>query len=77
MMINISTIDEIIKRNNIIKLKIFALEYIIELKDNKYIIYADLYQNRKHEYNSLMELFENYMIYNEPIIQNIDRIKII
>ena len=62
MMKNISAIDEIIKRNNVIKLKIFALEYIIELKDKKYIIYADLYQNRKHEYNSLMELFENYRI---------------
>lgn len=76
-MINISTIDEIIKQNNSIKLKIFALEYMIEFKDNKYIIYAALYQNRKSEYNSLKELFENYMIYNEPIIQSMDRIKII
>lgn len=73
----LDSIKNTLNEKGIIKLKIFALEYTIEFKDSKYIIYADLYQNRKQSFNSINELFENYMIYNEPIIQSIDRIKII
>ncbi len=69
-------IENILSNNKMIRLKIYTLEYKIEFND-KYIIYPILYQNRKYSYNSLKELFENYTIYNEPIIQNIDRIKII
>ena len=58
----------IIYNSRKIKLKIYDLEYIIEFNNDKYIIYHVLYQNRKYSYNSLKELFENYMIYNEPII---------
>lgn len=66
-----------INENKFVKLEIYSLEYVIELKDGKYIIYAELYKNRKSEYKSLKELFNSYMIYNEPIIQSIDKIKII
>lgn len=69
-------IENILSNNKMIRLRIYTLEYKIELND-KYIIYPILYQNRKYSYNSLKELFENYMIYNEPIIQNIDKIRII
>lgn len=69
-------IENILSNNKMIRLRIYTLEYKIEFND-KYIIYHILYQNRKYSYNSLKELFENYTIYNEPIIQNIDRIKII
>lgn len=69
-------IENILSNNKMIRLRIYALEYKIEFND-KYIIYPILYQNRKYSYNSLKELFENYMIYNEPIIQNVDRIRIL
>lgn len=69
-------IENILSNNKMIRLRIYTLEYKIEFND-KYIIYHILYQNRKYSYNSLKELFENYMIYNEPIIQNIDKIRII
>lgn len=69
-------IENILSNNKMIRLRIYTLEYKIEFND-KYIINPILYQNRKYSYNSLKELFENYMIYNEPIIQNIDKIRII
>lgn len=60
-----------------VKLKIYALEYFIELDNNEYIIYPELYMNRKSKYKSLKELFEEYTIYNENLLSNISRIKII
>lgn len=70
-------IEKTLSKNKKIKLKIYVLEYIIESNDNKYTIYPVLYQNRKYTYNSLIELFKNYTIYNEPIIQNMEKVKII
>lgn len=67
----------IIYNSRKIKLKIYDLEYIIEFNNDKYIIYHVLYRNIKHTYNSLNELFGSYMIYNEPVITSIDRIRIL
>ena len=72
----LSQIEEILKNNCKVIIKIYSLEYIIELIDEKYIIYPVLYSNRKYTYNSLKELFNNYQIYNESIINDLDRISI-
>ena len=36
---NINVIKDSLKKNNIIEFKIYSLNYIIEYKENKYIIY--------------------------------------
>lgn len=66
-----------IEKNNAVKLKIYSLEYLIEKKDNYYMIYALLYANNISKYNSLEELFEYFTIYNENLYQTIDRIIIL
>ena len=67
--------DILIKK--IIKIKIYSLDYYIKLEDNSYIMYPENYEKSKHISSSLEELFSNFYIYNESIIDNIDRIKIV
>lgn len=69
-------LEEKLDENKKVKLKIYALEYFIEIIDKKYIIYPELYTNRKAEYKTLKELFEEYTIYNENLLDNVDRITI-
>lgn len=40
-------------------------------------MYPENYEKSKHISSSLEELFSNFYIYNESIIDNIDRIKIV
>lgn len=70
-------IENKLVENNKVKLKIYALEYIIELENSEYIIYPELYLNRKLKYKFLKELFQNYTIYNENLLDNINGITII
>ena len=63
--------------NNRIKFKLYSLEYLIERVDNYVQVYAIDYPTRKSKYNSLEELFNNFTVYNEPLIILIDNIKTI
>lgn len=63
--------------NNKLKFKLYSLEYMIEQKDNYIEIYAVYYENRKKQYNSFDELMNSFTVYNEPLISQINRIKII
>ena len=73
----INVIDNILNNKKTIKLKIYSLVYIIELIEDYYVIYPELYDNRKKRYNSLNDMFNSYTIYNESLIDSINRIIII
>lgn len=60
--------------NNKLKFKLYSLEYVVETVDNRVEIYATYYQTRKNSYNSFDELMNNYTVYNEPLINQINRI---
>lgn len=60
-----------------IKFKLYSMEYVVEQKENYVEIYAVYYEKRKSKYNSFKELFENYAVYNEPLIILLDRIVIL
>ena len=74
---NYEKIKEILEVNKSIKFKLYSLEYIIELIDNIYVIYAINYPTRKNSYNSLDELMNNYTVYNESLTTQFNRIKVI
>lgn len=63
--------------NNKIKFKLYSLEYVIEQKEGYVEIYAIYYENRKQQYKSLEDLINNYTVYNEPIINQFNRVLII
>ncbi len=60
-----------------VKFKLYSLEYIIQEEDSKVIIYPLLYSSKKNVYNSFDEVLYNYTIYNESIIDNLDRLIIL
>lgn len=60
--------------NEIVKFKLYGLEYTIERIMDTVIIYPSLYDQRKKSYNSLEELLNNHLIYNETILDNQDKI---
>ena len=62
------------KKKNKLQFKLYSLEYKVEMIDNKVVIYAIYYEKDKHYYNSLEELMNNYTVYNEPLVNQMDRI---
>ena len=65
------------EKNNIVKFKLYSLEYIIEKSDNYIQVYAIDYPTRKSKYNSFKEAMNNYKVYNESLIEQLGRIAII
>lgn len=70
----IEKIEQILNEKAVVKIKLYSLIYFIEFINNRYIIYADYYEKNKKEYNSLLELLNEFEIYNENILENIERV---
>lgn len=70
----LNELKERYEKNNEVKFKLFSLEYIIQKVDDKVVIYPLLYSNRQNVYTSLEEALNYYTIYNESVIENIDRL---
>ena len=65
---------ELFLNNKVIHFKLYSLEYNIEEEDNKVVIYANYYEKNKRYFISFEELMNNFNIYNEPLINQMDRI---
>lgn len=63
--------------NKKIKFKLYSMEYVVEQRENYVEIYAIYYEKRKDKYNSFKELFDNYTVYNEPLITLLNKIIIL
>lgn len=70
-------LENVFNTSNEIKFKLYSLEYIIRKIDTGVEVFAILYQNRKQTYSSFNDAMNNFTVYNESLIDNIDRIKII
>ena len=70
-------LQEIFEANNIIRFKLYSLDYVIERTDNSIIAYAIDYSERKQKYSSFKEACNNFKIYTEPLINQIDKIELI
>lgn len=68
-------LENIFNSANEVKFKLFSLEYIIRKVDTNVEVFAVLYKNRKKIYSSFSEAMNNFTVYNESLIENIDRIK--
>lgn len=72
---NINTIKNILEKKNIVEFRLYSLNYCIEKKEDKYIIYSENNAEFKKEYKTLDLLFNNYSIYNENLKSNEKLIK--
>lgn len=70
-------IEEIINNKNKVNFKIYGVIYTIERNEDNYLIYQTLNNLRQERYNSLNEIFREYTIYNESLVDNQDMIEII
>lgn len=70
-------LQEIFESDNIIKFKLYSMNYIIERKNDCIEAYAEDYSGRKEKYNSFKEAMNNFKIYTEPLINQLDSIELI
>ena len=70
----LNELKERYEKNNEVRFKMFNLEYIIQKIDNNVIVYPLLYSSRKSVYSNLDDALNYYTIYNESIMDNLDRI---
>lgn len=75
MLMNVDKLKTIFKQNNVVKFKMYGLDYTIKNIDNGVVIFVDLYPNKKSWYNNIDSLLKNYNIYNENIESNDQRIQ--
>lgn len=73
----VNELKELFEREREVKFKLYSLEYVITEIDNKIYVYPILYKTKKSFFNSLEDALNNYTVYNESIIENIDRLIII
>ena len=70
----VKELKEIFEKNREVMFKLYSLEYVIKEIDNKIAVYPILYETKKNFYNSFEDALSNYTVYNESIIDNIDRL---
>ena len=70
----VKELKELFERNHEVRFKLYSLEYVIKEENNLVVIYPLLYPQKKSRYKTIEELLNYYMIYNESIIENIDRL---
>ena len=68
------SMNDILNANNKIKFKLYSLEYLIVKDDSVISIYVSDYDKNIKTYNSFEELMNNYLVYREPLIEQLDRI---
>lgn len=73
----VNELKELFDKQHEVKFKLYSLEYVIKEIDNKIAVYPILYESKKSFFNSLEEALNNYTVYNESIIENLNRIIII
>ena len=74
------TYETLLKKFNdkkVLKFNLYNINYMIEQKSNYVDIRASYYEKRLHKFKSFEDLMENYTVYNEPLLNQMDRIIII
>ena len=72
-----NNLKQLFETNQKLHLKLYSLEYNIEVVDNKVVIFAIYYEKNKKYFNSFDELMNNYTVYNEALINQLNRIKVL
>ena len=73
----VKQLKELFESKREVIFKLYSLEYIIKEVDNKIAVYPILYETKKSLFDSFEEALNNYTVYNESIIDNIDRLIIL
>lgn len=74
--IMIQQIKEKLNLSNEVEFKLYSMIYTISKKDDRYYIISDIYDGHIHSYDTIDNLFDNYMIYGESIKMNESKINL-
>lgn len=72
----IQQIKEKLNLLNEVEFKLYSMIYTISKKDDRYYIISDIYDGHIHSYDTIDNLFDNYMIYGESIKMNESKINL-
>ena len=75
--VNLKEFQEYFDNHNGIKFKLYSMNYIIDKKDDYIDAYAENFTGRKERYKSFKDVVNNFKIYNEPLLSQLDSIQII
>ena len=75
--VNLKDLQEYFDSNNGVKFKLYNMNYIIEKKDDYIDAYAEDFPGRKEQYRTFKDAVNNFKIYNEPLLSQLDSIQII
>ncbi len=66
---NVDKIKSKLEQNNRVSFKLYSLDYIIEIKNEKIELYSPTYPNDIRKYNNIDELLNSFTVYNETLIE--------
>ena len=69
-------LENIFNTSNEVRFKLFSLEYVVRKTDAGVEAFAELYQAKKKTYSSFADAMNNFTVYNESLVDNIDKIKV-
>lgn len=64
---NIEKLKDILSKNNKVTFKLYSMDYVIELLDNKLLLYSPTYPHDKRIFKDINELLSNFRVYNETL----------
>ena len=67
-------LENIFNNSNEVRFTLLGLEYVIRKSYTGVEVFAKLYQSTKKVYSSFNEAMNNFTVFNESLIDNIDRI---
>ena len=68
--------QNILNTSGELQFKLYSMEYMVKKDNDRVVIYAIRYEKDKKSFNSFEELMNNYLVYRESLIEQLDRIKI-
>lgn len=74
---SLNDLQTIFDSNNKIRFKLYSLEYVIEKVGNHVQAYAVDYSTRKSQFKSFKEAMNNFKVYNEPLVEQLNRLIVV
>lgn len=70
-------LERIYNEKGILKFKLYSLTYIVDKTANGPVIYVETLPARKVSFSTFEDLIQSFTVYNEILLDNLNRIEVI
>lgn len=70
-------LESIYSERGLLKFKLYSLTYVIEKTINGPVIYVETQEARKSLYSTFEQLMNSYTVYNESLVESLNKIQIL